>query len=64
LLFENEKYIFIEKDKNNYELTKVVVGASQDGFTIIESPKNIDNKKIVVKGAYTLLMKMKNVSEE
>ncbi len=64
LLFENEKYIFIEKDKNNYELTKVVVGASQDGFTIIESPKNIENKKIVVKGAYTLLMKMKNVSEE
>lgn len=64
VLFDNEKYIFIEKDKNNYEFTKVVVGASQDGYTIIESAANLSDKRIVTKGAYTLLMKMKNVSDE
>lgn len=38
---------------------------SYDGFTEIKSDnQSLTNETVVTKGAYTLLMKMKNTSEE
>ena len=41
-------------------------GDSENGFTALdsESQLKLKNKKVVVKGAYTVLMKMKNTSDE
>ena len=61
--FESKNYIFIDKGNKQYEMTEVGVGNSENGFTEIVSAKDFTNKNIVVKGAYSLLMKMKNTEE-
>ena len=61
--FENKNYIFIDKGNKQYEMTEVGVGNSENGFIEIVSAKDFTNKNIVVKGAYSLLMKMKNTEE-
>ena len=64
--YENKKFVFVEKGKNLFEITEVTTGTTQDGFTEIgnETVKNLTDKKIAVKGAYSLLMRMKNTEEE
>ncbi|MBI3232579.1 MAG: efflux RND transporter periplasmic adaptor subunit [Bacteroidetes bacterium] len=64
VLFENEHYVFVEKSKNQFEMTKVQVGQTQDDYTLIENYEALTDKNIVTKGAYALLMKLKNVVEE
>jgi membrane fusion protein, heavy metal efflux system len=62
--FENKQYVFAEKDKNVYEIKEVQVGNSENGFTEIAMAGATTATNFVVKGAYTLLMKMKNSSDE
>jgi len=64
--YENKQYVFVEKGKNIFEITEVPPGNAQNGFTEItdEAAKTLADKKIVVNGAYNLLMKMKNTSDE
>jgi membrane fusion protein, heavy metal efflux system len=64
--YENKQYVFVEKGKNIFEITEVITGSTQNGFTQItdEAVKTLTDKKIVVSGAYNLLMKMKNTSDE
>ncbi len=62
--FENNQYVFIQKDKNIYEMVQVKIGIVENGFTEIVLADNINTKTFVVKGAYTLLMSLKNKSEE
>jgi cobalt-zinc-cadmium efflux system membrane fusion protein len=46
-------------------MVPVTTGISDGGFIEVELPANIDAKgKIVLKGAYDLLSKMKNSEEE
>jgi cobalt-zinc-cadmium efflux system membrane fusion protein len=61
--FESKNYIFIDKGNKQYEMTEVNVGNSENGFTEITSATDFANKNIVIKGAYSLLMKMKNTEE-
>ena len=61
--FESKNYIFIDKGNKQYEMAEVGVGNSENGFTEITSATDFANKRIVVKGAYSLLMKMKNTEE-
>lgn len=61
--FENKNYIFIDKGNKQYEMTELSVGNSENGFTEITSTTDFANKYIVVKGAYWILMKMKNTEE-
>lgn len=63
--FENKQYIFIATGKNEFELTPVVTGNSENGFVEITpvSGKDLSGTGIVTKGAYSLLMKMKNVDD-
>ena len=64
-MFETQNSFVANCTKGNkqYEMTEVGVGNSENGFTEIVSAKDFTNKNIVVKGAYSLLMKMKNTEE-
>ncbi len=63
--FEGKQYVFYQKSKTEYELVSIEAGTKQQGMVEIKS-KDIDltGKKLVVKNAFMLLSKMKNVSEE
>ena len=60
--YGNEQYVFVETDSRKYEMKKVQIGNTENGFTEIVT--DLTQQKVVVKGAYTLLMVLKNVSEE
>jgi membrane fusion protein, heavy metal efflux system len=62
--FENKQYIFVQDKENEFTMTEVKTGNRESGFTEIVSGENLSDKNIVLKGAYTLLMKMKNTEEE
>jgi len=63
--FEAKQYVYKVKDNNQYEMTEVIVGESEDGFTEISLPEKSDftSDSFVTKGAYSLLMMMKNKTE-
>lgn len=56
-------YLFVEESKNNYRLTEVKTGFSEGGYIELTEPESVNNKNIVVKGAYSLLMSLKNKAE-
>jgi cobalt-zinc-cadmium efflux system membrane fusion protein len=60
--FENKDYVFVETGKNTYQMTGVKKGKTEEGFTAVDD--SLKGKKMVVKGAYSLLMKLKNTVEE
>jgi cobalt-zinc-cadmium efflux system membrane fusion protein len=60
--FENKDFIFIDKGNKQFEMKEVSIGNSENGFTEIVS-NDLTTVTIVTKGAYSLLMKMKNVEE-
>lgn len=62
--FEGKHFIFVETGKQTYQLTAVEVGETENGFTAILNADTLTNKTIVSKGAYTLLMKLRNTEEE
>lgn len=63
--FEGKEYIFTETDKRKYEMIEVQTGLHQDGFTEIKLNEKVkENSLVVVRGAYSLLMKLKNTEEE
>ena len=45
-------------------MKEITIGDSENGYTVIISVEDFTDKNIVVKGAYTLLMKMKNTDDE
>jgi cobalt-zinc-cadmium efflux system membrane fusion protein len=60
--YENKSYVFIAKANKQFEMKEVTTGNSENGFTEIVS-NDLNEVSIVTKGAYALLMKMKNVEE-
>jgi membrane fusion protein, heavy metal efflux system len=64
--YENKQYAFISKGNNQFEIREVKTGNSENGFTeiILDDNQNLKDDSLVTKGAYTLLMKMKNTSDE
>jgi cobalt-zinc-cadmium efflux system membrane fusion protein len=65
VLFEGKQFVFLQETNKKFELQEVTTHNSENGFTQIAFPegKNIENETFVLKGAYTLLMKMKNTEE-
>lgn len=63
--FEGKQYVFTQTDKNKYAMQEVTTQNTENGFIQITFPENADmtNKIFVTKGAYTLLMTMKNTEE-
>jgi cobalt-zinc-cadmium efflux system membrane fusion protein len=62
--FENKQYIFIKKSDKTFELQEVQTAATENGFTEILNTENWQQKQVVGKGAYTLLMSLKNKAED
>lgn len=62
--YEAKNYIFIVKANKQFEMTEVTLGNTENGYSEILSSDHLEGKSIVIKGAYALLMKMKNVEEE
>ena len=62
--FENKHYAFVANGKLEFEMMEIKTGGSENGFTEVLSDKDLSGLNFVVKGAYTLLMKMKNTEEE
>lgn len=65
VLFEGKYYVFTETENKQYEMQEVKTQNSEKGFTqiIFRDTTNVKDKSFVTKGAYTLLMKMKNTEE-
>lgn len=61
--FEGKDYIFIARDQHRFDMTEVIVGNTEHGFTEIKGAEKLINKNIVIHGAYSLLMSLKNKEE-
>jgi len=64
VLFENKQYAFIKTENNQFKMIEVLVGSSENGYTEVLQAEKIANSQFVVKGAYSLLMSLKNKVEE
>jgi cobalt-zinc-cadmium efflux system membrane fusion protein len=62
--FEGKEYIFVVVNKNQFKMTEVKTGNSENGFIEILDNEQLSKNSIVTKGAYTLLMKLKNKADE
>ena len=62
--FGNFEYVFVELKKNHFEMIEVKTGAKENGFVEIINSEKLNNQPVVIKGAYSLLMKLKNTEEE
>ncbi|GGN07051.1 hemolysin D [Dyadobacter beijingensis] len=61
--FEGKEYIFIP-GKDGFTMTEVQTGNSDNGVTEILAPVCLRDTHCVIKGAYSLLMFLKNKSDE
>jgi len=59
-------YAFVVKGDRQFELTEVKTGTTENGFSAIDTGDmpGVDSTVFVTKGAYVLLMKMKNTSQD
>lgn len=62
--FENQEYIFLPKGKGQFAMTQVHAGTTENGFTEVNTRENLADEQVVVRGAYSLLMALKNKSED
>jgi membrane fusion protein, heavy metal efflux system len=62
--FEGKEYIFVVVNKNKFQMTEVKTGNSENGFIEILDNEQLTKNAIVTRGAYTLLMKLKNKADE
>jgi cobalt-zinc-cadmium efflux system membrane fusion protein len=62
--FEGKEYIFVVINKNQFQMTEVKIGNSENGFIEVLDNEQLNKNSIVTKGAYTLLMKLKNKADE
>lgn len=62
--YEGKNYVFVKNGPDQYQLTEVVLGISENNFIAINNSIDLKEKEIVIKGAYTLLMQLKNKEEE
>jgi membrane fusion protein, heavy metal efflux system len=62
--FENKNYAFVKIADKQFKMAAINIGNEEGGFVEIKEGGSLADKTIVVKGAYTLLMALKNKSEE
>ena len=58
--YDGRQYIFEVTGNKKFEMKEVQIGNHEYGYTTITNADSFKGKKIVVQGAYALLMKMKN----
>lgn len=62
--YQNRDYVFVQKGKGSFEMMEVKKGNSKDGFAGFLSDMISHNDVFATKGAYQLLMALKNTAEE
>jgi len=62
--YQNNQYIFFAETDSRFTIQEIKTGDMEKGFVEIISGVGLTDKKIVIKGAYNLLMAMKNKVEE
>jgi len=70
--FDGKSYIFVQNPQGGkdsglvFDMKEIGRGVSENGFSQVKFPEGFDGKnaKIVLKGAYALLSKLKNSEEE
>jgi cobalt-zinc-cadmium efflux system membrane fusion protein len=62
--FEGKEFLFVAKAKNSFEMLEAKTGMHSDGLVEILNFGSFEGKSIVSKGAYTMLMSLKNGEEE
>ena len=60
--YENKQYIFIATAANRFAMKEIAAGETENGFMEIIVDANLAKQDVVVKGAYSLLMSLKNKS--
>jgi len=63
--FEGKQFVYKAKGSNLFEMMEITAGESENGFTeiIFRDTVDVSQSDFVTKGAYSLLMTMKNKSE-
>lgn len=61
--FEGQDFIFLQGEKNEYTMQQITTGVNTNGLVELTNPEFLAGKRIVTKGAYSLLMTMKNKAE-
>lgn len=59
--WENKPYLFTVESDSTFVMTPVETGIKKEGYTEIFT--DLNNQKLVIKNAYTLLMKLKSTEE-
>ncbi len=62
--FDNRDYAFTRVGSNEFKMRELKTGNSENGFIEITGGGKMDAGEWVTKGAYSLLMKLKNKSED
>lgn len=62
--FEGKSYVFVSEGNRNYRMAEVAIEEPQKGLVGVLNFEDFRGKKIVSKNAYTLLMQLKNTTEE
>lgn len=62
--YENKQFVFISLGNNQFELMEVKTGISERGITELMATEKMTGQSFVVRGAYSLLMKMKNSGDK
>ncbi len=62
--FEGKQYVFEILDENRFEMIAIQTGDAGNGWIAITNADELTGKNIAHKGAYTLLMALKNKAEE
>jgi cobalt-zinc-cadmium efflux system membrane fusion protein len=61
--FEGRNFVFTELRPGTYKMVHVETGESEGGFTELKNADSLAGSKIAAKGAYQLLMSLKNKGE-
>ena len=64
--YQNQQFAFVRKDSTVFEMLALKTGARENGYVQISATDSSDlsRQQFVTKGAYSLLMKLKNTAEE
>ncbi|MBU6325738.1 MAG: efflux RND transporter periplasmic adaptor subunit [Bacteroidetes bacterium] len=61
--FEGKSYVFATRGKGRFEMLEVHPGLKEQGWIALNNAETLKDAELVGKGAYTLLMSLKNKSE-
>jgi membrane fusion protein, heavy metal efflux system len=64
VLFENKSYVFVQTQPLQFEMVEIEKGITENGFTQVIVPTELNDTQMVIKGAYFLLGILKNAEEE